>query len=197
LLLRHLQTATRPAVPSAGPGLWHTTLAVGRRWSGLAGWWRQPADPQPAVGLGERVDRTCRQLQADLRERGVRLVWHVSAASRDQRLSEEQSVRLLQSLEAAVRLLTEETAGTERGPAPASGPGVALDMPVRVDLDRLDGETGSHLRLRLSGGLRRTRPRCARRLRQLCTRLGAQLDIVEQAGLLQVEVVLRLSDEPA
>lgn len=173
------------------------TLALGRRWRGLAGWLRTPAAAEPRPALGAHVHRSCGQLQSSLLGRGGRLVCHVSSAARDQHLPDVQSGRLLASLEAAVHLLTEDAGGAVQGAAAVAEPGAADPWLVRVDLDRLDGETGSHLRLRLSGGLRRTRPRCARRLRQLCTRLGAQLDIVEQAGLLQVEVVLRLSAEPA
>ncbi len=195
--------------PMLAGALLGATLAIGRRWRGLGNWLRTPAAPEPAPTLGEPFDQGCRRLQASLRGCGGRLVCHVGAAARDLRLDDAQLGRLLQSLEAGVRLLTESQGevrvenraenvdGTADAPSIEPGPGTAHAMLVRVDLDRLDGETGSHLRLRLSGGLRRTRPRCARRLRQLCTRLGAQLDIVEQAGLLQVEVVLRLSDEPA
>ncbi|MEY2655732.1 MAG: hypothetical protein RLZZ524_2760 [Pseudomonadota bacterium] len=164
-----------------------STLALARRWRGLAAWWRMarpPARPETTPGLGARFDQACRPLQAGLRPAGGRLVGYVSAGARELQLPEVQASGLLRSLEAAVRLMTDEASA-------AAEPAL-----LRIDLDRLDGETGSHLRLRLSGGLRRTQPRCARHLRQLATRLGAQLDIVEQGGLLQVEMVLKLADRP-
>ncbi|MGY0197331.1 hypothetical protein ACWA7J_19885 [Leptothrix sp. BB-4] len=103
---------------------------------------------------------------------------HVEMAVRDARLSEPQADLLHRTLDAAVQLL----AGHEP----------RADTIVRVDLDRLDGETGAHLRLRLATRAS-PHPRCERRLRQLCTRLGAQLDIAQEGQQLQVELVLPMS----
>lgn len=193
-MLRHLSSARRIAVTSAGLA----SLGVvphQKAANGPGGFWRTllgggplvtDADGPPA--LGARVDLLCRQLQAGLRERGGRLVCHQSAAARDERLPALASDRLLQSLEAAVHLLADDVQDAA----------VAADaLPVQVELDRLDGETGRHLRLRLSGGLRQESRRCARRLRQLSTRLGAQLDLVEAGGRMRIELVLRLSTDPA
>ncbi len=178
---------TGAPAPMLAGALMGSTLALARRWRGLAAWWRMTgpaARPDASAGLGARFDQACRPLQAGLRPAGGRLVGYVSAGARELRLPEVQASGLLRSLEAAVHLMTDD-AGAAAEPAL-----------LRIDLDRLDGETGSHLRLRLSGGRRQARPRCARHLRQTATRLGAQLDIVEQGGLLQVEMVLKLAGRP-
>ncbi|RZS46797.1 hypothetical protein [Sphaerotilus mobilis] len=180
-------------LPMLGGALFGATLAIGRRWCGvswLPGGVRTPEALGNAETLGRSVDHACRQQQARLRAQGVRLVGHVHPAARDVALPPAQQAWLLASLDAATHLLGDAPAAD----APASPDGAAV---LRVELDRLDGETGSHLRLRLSGGPRSVQARCARRLRQLSTRLGAQLDIVDQGGTLQVEVVLALPAMPA
>lgn len=142
------------------------------------------------AALGPLIEQACRRHQRSLRSHGARLLGTVSVAAREIVLPADQAELLLQAFDAAVQLLdrvplTQDPTGSQT-PNP-----VASKHLIHIELDRLDGETGSHARLCLSAG-ETSLARCARRLRQLCTRLGAQLDIVHEGREMQIELVLAL-----
>jgi hypothetical protein len=169
-----------------GGALLGLLLLVGWRWTAP----RRPSGavqaPADAVALGPLFDRACRQQQRRLRAHEGRLHGHADAGARSLQLPSAQARLLRLVLDAAVQLLSVDAAEES-----ASGP------IVRIDLDRLDGETGVHLRLCLVGVALPVRPRCARLLRQLSTRLGAQLDIVQDVDAVRVEVVLAVAPDQA
>ncbi|MDP4302996.1 hypothetical protein [Leptothrix discophora] len=171
-------------------------LLCPRRWRGQAA--STDAGEGQDTAIGPLIEQAFRRHQAGLCRRGARLLGKVSAAAQDVRLPAGQADLLLQAFDAAVRLL-DDPASVEAASAPSpvamrrkAGPSAL----ICIELDRLDGETGRHARLRLSTGGAGA-ARCARRLRQLCTRLGAQLDIVHEGPLLRVELVLALPPERA
>jgi hypothetical protein len=136
---------------------------------------RAPAADAATVAPGPWFDRACRQQRDRIRRHGGRLTGHANEGARATRLTQAQVQLLQAAFDAALPLWTGDTPGRE--------------TLVRIDLEGLDSETGRHLRLRLAGCIT-PGARCDRHLRQVCTRLGAQLDIARDGEQLQVELVL-------